>query len=75
MAGDGNLCSVPLGQLDGKLHQVSCVVQLLVHFQQRHLGIGQQSVAELVDIELGASVGYHVISGIQIPVDGSAVTR
>ena len=75
MPGDSDLGAVPLGHFDGKLHQVPGVIQLLVHFQQGHLGIGEQSVAELVGIELGAGMGYDVISGVQVLVEGSAVTR
>ena len=51
----------------------SRIVQLLVHFHQPHLSISQQSVAELVGIELGAGVGYYIILGDVVSEDETSV--
>ena len=49
----------------------SRIVQLLVPFHQPPLSISQQSVAELVGIELGAGVGDDVVAAFLVSVDGA----
>ena len=73
MAGRGGASTVTLGHFDGQFPR-SRIVQLLGHFHQPRLSISQQSVAELVGIELRARVGYDVISRLDISIDHSVVT-